>query len=585
MNLERLVTPSHWHFFTARRESGRYLLIAAAAGFGAAAATIWWFDFQLGATWGGSYHLLLDNTWPTLARLSWPMVALLGFAAVWVTSFARLYGQADPARRVVAWAEMHYPFCLCMLAMTTALLLAAGVIALRAFPNSGDEYTYLFQAETFRAGRLWNVPPPVPDVFASPHVLIKDGKWVSQYPLGWPLIIAGVTSLGLPAYVAAPTMALLLLFGFACLTRELVSPGAALVGTVLLVCCPFFLLNGASYFSHTPAALFSVVTVLCGVRFLKTGSILSALGAGAALGFLFIIRPFSAVLIAVPCAIELLRRAGALQYTRLAWFFLGSFPFVAGFLLYDNTVTGSPLIEPISWGYPKLHLGLHPVDEWGNHVTLFRSAGWAIIRFMELAEWTSPLFCLLYAAAALWKLGYRKLVFYDFVFPLFVLGYVLYPSMGDNRYGPRYYFEAYPFMVLTVISATTTWLTAWRGGSRAAAMVGVQVGAIIMGLAAFPALAYQFRGTVNARMELYDLVNESRLSNAIVLIRSHVGGWEPVDLTRDGIDLSQRVLYVLDQPAQYCTLIRAFPGRTLYRYERRNDTGTGILHAVQIDNC
>jgi hypothetical protein len=560
-------------------------LIAAAAVFGAAAATIWWFDFQLGVTWGGSYKLLLHNTWPTVALLTWPMAALLGLAAVWVTVFARVCRQAEPARRAGTWAETHYPFCLCVLAVATALLLAVGVIALRAFPNSGDEYAYIFQAETFRAGRLWNSLPSVPDVFASPRVLIKDGKWVSQYPPGWPIIIAGVTSLGLPAYVASPVMALLLLFGFSRLTRELVSPGAALAGTALLVCCPFFLLNGASYFSHIPAALFGVLTVLCGVRFLKTGSIPSALGAGAALGFLFITRPYSAVLIAIPCAIELLRQAGSRHYTRLVWFFLGSFPFVIGFLLYNNAVTGSPLLEPFPWGYPKFHLGLQPVDEWGNHLTLFRTAEFAIIRFLELAEWTSPLFCVLYAAAALWKLGCRKLAFYDFVFPLFVLGYLLFPNIGDNRYGPRYYFEAYPFMVLTVISATTTWLAAWRGGSRSAAMVGILVGIIIMGLASYPALAYQYRGIVNARMELYDLVNKSRLSNAIVLIRSHVGGMEPADLTRDGIDLSQSVLYALDKPAEYCTLTRDFPRRTLYRYERRDDGGAGFLHALQIDHC
>ena len=60
---------------------------------------------------------------------------------------------------------------------------------------------------------------------------------------------------------------------------------------------------------------------------------------------------------------------------------------------------------------------------------------------------------------------------------------------------------------------------------------------------------------------------------------------EPLDLTRNGIDLSQSVLYALDQPAQYCTLTRAFPGRTLYRYERKDDSGAGILHALQIDHC
>ena len=569
-------------------------LTAAAAIFGAVVATIWWLGFfglRANSDTYWSHQWLLVNIWP--------IVALLGLAAVWVTIFARVYKRAGLPPRAAGWLETHYRFGLSGLAVVTVLLLAGGVIALRAFPNSGDEYAYLFQAQTFRAGRLWNVLPPVPDAFASFRILMTDGKWVSQYPPGWPIIIAGVTSLGLPDYVASPAAALLLLFGFAHLTRELIGPGAALAGTALLACCPFFLLNGASYFSHVPAALFGVLFVLCGVRFLESASIPSAVGAGAALGFLCIIRPFSAVLIAIPCTVELLRRATSVHYRRLAWFFVGIFPFITGFLLYNNAITGNPFLEPISWGHPAFHFGLQPVNDGGFSPTLLRRVGWAIIRLMELAQWTSPLLCFLYAIAALWKLGRRRFAFYDFVFPIFVLGYFLFPDLGGNRYGPRYYFEAYPFMVLTVISAATAWLASRRTASREAAAAGAIVGAIIMGLAAYPALAYQFREIVNERMELYDLVNKSHLSNAIVVIRSSTGStrcsgcsglsgvslMDPPDLTRDGIDLSQSVLYALDQPAQYCTLTLAFPGWTLYRYERNDDSGAGVLHALQIDHC
>jgi hypothetical protein len=175
-----------------------------------------------------------------------------------------------------------------------------------------------------------------------------------------------------------------------------------------------------------PAALFGVLAVLCGVRFLETGSIPSALAAGAALGFLCIIRPFSAVLIAIPCAVELLRRASSLHYTRLAWFVVGSLPFVTGFLFYNNAVTASPLLDPIL-GLPQISCR----SAAGRRVGYPRhSPGWAIILLMELAQWTSPLLCLLYAMAALWKLGCRRLAFYDFVFPLFVLGYLLVPGTG-----------------------------------------------------------------------------------------------------------------------------------------------------------
>jgi hypothetical protein len=91
---------------------------------------------------------------------------------------------------------------------------------------------------TFRAGRLWNPLPPVDDVFTANWIAEKDGKWVSLFFPGWPLILAGVTSLHLPSFVASPALALLLLLAFSRLTCLTVGPAAALLGAALLSCCP-----------------------------------------------------------------------------------------------------------------------------------------------------------------------------------------------------------------------------------------------------------------------------------------------------------------------------------------------------------
>ncbi len=44
--------------------------------------------------------------------------------------------------------------------------LAAGWLGGVSWPNSGDEYSYVFLADTLRAGRLWDVAPPDPQLFA-----------------------------------------------------------------------------------------------------------------------------------------------------------------------------------------------------------------------------------------------------------------------------------------------------------------------------------------------------------------------------------------------------------------------------------
>jgi hypothetical protein len=433
---------------------------------------------------------------------------------------------------------------------------------------------------------LWNPPPPVNDVFGSYRLIVKDGKWLTPYPPGWPTIIAGVMSLGLPAYVASPATAFLLLLVFARLSRHIVGPSASLVGTAFLACCPFFLLNGASYFSNLPAALFGVLFVLCGLRFLETASVLMALSAGAALGILGDIRPFSAVLIALPCAVKLLREAGAAHYRRLPYVLLGILPFLALFLLYDYAITGNPLLQPMSWSFPELHIGLHPVSEGGVHFNLVHTSLKAVIQLMELAQWTSPVLCVLYAAAIIWKVTKLKLAFYDFIFPMFVLGFLLFWDAGGDRYGPRYYFEAYPFMVLTVISAASLWLSSrTRNGFQQAVAVGAFASALIIAAVGYPALAYQFHRTVNARMELYDLVAQEGLSNAIVIIAAPTGSvllMDAKDLTRNGMNFSASVLYALDLPTQYCVLSRAFPGRAIYRFERERNVGPGTLRLLRL---
>jgi hypothetical protein len=566
-----------------RRDRTSYRLLARAltigAAFSLAAGAISWFGFA-------GIYVRTSTALASIVGNCWPILALLTISGVAASAFARTIRHPKLAIASMAWLGKNYWVGVAALAAIVVLALGIGVAALRAFPNSGDEYGYLFQAQTFLAGRLWNPPPPVNDVFGSYRLIVKGGKWLSQYPPGWPTIIAGVMSLGLPPYVASPATAFLLLLVFARLSRHIAGPGASLVGTALLACCPFFLLNGASYFSNLPAALFGVLFVLCGLRFLETASVLTALSAGAALGILADIRPFSAVLIAIPCAVKLLREAGTTHYRRLPYVLLGILPFLALFLLYDYAITGNPLLQPISWSFPELHIGLHPVSEGGVHFNLVHTSLKAVIQLMELAQWTSPVLCVLYAAAIIWKVTKLKLAFYDFIFPMFVLGFLLFWDAGGDRYGPRYYFEAYPFMVLTVISAASLWLSSQtRNGFQQAVAVGAFASALIIAAVGYPALAYQFHRTVNARMELYDLVAQKGLSNAIVIIAAPTGRvllMDAKDLTRNGTNFSASVLYALELPTQYCALSRAFPGRAIYRFERERNVGPGTLRLLRL---
>ena len=67
------------------------------------------------------------------------------------------------------------------------------------FPNSGDEYVYLYQARTLAAGRLWNPAPSPPEIFAFNYIVQEPGRAFSSFPFGWPLMLAiGAAPAGCP---------------------------------------------------------------------------------------------------------------------------------------------------------------------------------------------------------------------------------------------------------------------------------------------------------------------------------------------------------------------------------------------------
>ena len=505
-----------------------------------------------------------------------PAMALIAFVAA-----------ADKGAELTVGASAffarHAGATLAILTVVVGLAILAGVAALAAFPNSGDEYSYLYQAQTFLAGRLWNALPPVPDFFTTEHILQQDGKWVSQYPPGWALIIAAVVRLGVPAWIASPLTAICLLLVFARLAYEVGGWYTSLLGTALLGISAFFVLNGASYFSHVPTALFGTVFVLFALRFIDCAETGAALAAGAGLGMAGLIRPLSAVLVALPFAVEFLLRARWSDYRKALWIAVGGAPFLVATCWYNYRIDGNPFLPVISWGFPLLKMGLHPVNEYGDVRNLIETSQMAVDRLIELAEWTSPLLLALYAAALVTKIARRGVRFYDFIFPVFVVGYLFYPDIGGNRYGPRYYFEAYPFLALTVASAAAPYLRGENRSGAATALVGAAIGAhlTVAAITCFP-WAHQFHRIVAERMALYDLVKERRLDNAVVVIRSTVGptkSMSAADLTRNGIALDGGVLFAQDEgiEGRDQELFRAFPDRDFYVFARPPEGGEPTL--------
>jgi len=512
----------------------------------------------------------------------WPLAAMaglaIGFAAIVKglkldPTVCSIVENCSANRSKVAWT-----------------LISAGIIgsliavwALRAFPNSSDEYDYLFQAKTFLAGRLWNPIPPQHEFFAFDWQFFHDGRWTTYYPPGWPLLLAAAQGLQMPAWVVSPLLGGILLFAMFKLGERRDGNLGGVFAVALTALSPFFLFNAASYFMHVPAAAAGLLFCWLGADFLERPIASRAWLTGISLGALGLIRPEDVPVFSLPFAAEFLWRARSAHYRHVLLVVLGGLPFLGCLALYNHAVVGSVIPNIASFRATSAHFGLSGVNMYGQQRTPLEDLNFAASRIVMLAEWSSPILVLGYVAAFSWLAAKRRLSFYDFVFPLFVITYLFVPFWGGNQYGPRYYFEGYPFIVLTTVSGLVTLLNNKLRVSRqsfAGAMVLAHAAICIVSVTV---IALFMRTVVNERMDLYDQVRAEHLRNAVVLIRSSTGRilpMGPTELTRNGIAHDGNVIYALDIPQRLQDLERLFPHRQFYIYSRDPEKAKGTLQPL-----
>ena len=441
-----------------------------------------------------------------------------------------------------------------------ALLLVAKFV-LDAFPNSGDEYAYLLQAQSYAQGRLWVDPPPLADAFGLERFQVKNGMWLSQYPPGWALILTPAALFGVPPWIVNPILGVGLLFAFWALAREQMGKEAAAASIISLGGSAFFVLNAASYFSHIACTLWGVLFSLFAVRYLRSGKPLHALCAGAFLGLLGITRPFNAVIFMLPFIVTLAalprRRNGLLP------FILGGVPFAVALLAFNQAITGDPFSMVQSWvNYGHEPLGMPTV----------RSIYLRLTDFIRLNAFTSPLLVLGFVPAFVWLLRRRKLAFTDWIVPITALSFAFYGGDAGDQYGPRYFFEAFPFAILTIAKALDGTLFA----NRAVRQAPMLASALLMHFAVQtgylgPALAREHQ-VVFEREDAYRKVADANLTNAVVLFATSGTGkirrMPPQDLVRNGLRIDdQPVIYAHDLGARNRSIRDMFPNRMFYLYK------------------
>jgi hypothetical protein len=397
--------------------------------------------------------------WWRFGVLIWAGYGGLLLALLWAGS--RRWGPALDHAASRASALLARPsrgaFVMAAGAATTLLGVAVSLYCYAGRGFTGDELAMAWHARMLVAGHVAIAAPAHPEFFNTVSVLVRDGRWFSQYPIGGPALLA------LGYLVSAPWVVNPLLLGIATwqlhrFTRRAFGERTARRATLLFVLTPFVLVLGATQMNHTAAMTFTLVALaelaawdLDGER----SRARHAAGIGLAVGAVALVRPMDAALVAVPIGLfQLARlRGGERRAVSLVAQALAGIVPIALLLWVNARTTGAPLL----FGYDAAHgaphgLGFH-VDPTGEAHTPLRGLVYAsgyLMRFDRfLFEWPLPGLLVVCAVLVLLRRGTRWDSLLLGLLGSFLVGYAAYWHNGFFD-GPRFLF---PVAVVLVIYA------------------------------------------------------------------------------------------------------------------------------------
>lgn len=493
------------------------------------------------------------------------LLALVLFFLTSESSLARVFSIRDRTK------SLYIMMLIASFACLTTIWIAR--VALEEFPNSSDEYAYLFQAEMFSRGKWWERAHDLPDFFYINNITQHEGILVSRFPPGWPLVLSAAFKVGMSPTLVNPVLGVASLVALYFFTRRFYGVNVAVWTLVIVAVNGYFLFTSASFFSHVTCFLCALGFVYCLYVYKETRAIHTAILAGLFISFAAVVRYYTALLIALPFLVYVFLELRGRSAVLFAWMALGAAPCLGYLLYYNYTITGNAFLPVTVWAYPDERLGFVK-----GH-TFLTGMDHLVRRTLMFLYWVSPGMLLLYVVF-LWKkvknrverIGHPE----DYAFIMLVVGYFFYYQIGGNQYGPRFMFEAFPFMAIFVVRKAFE--------SRAKWVLAVLLASAIYPVAKLPFIVYRESKIVDQRQDLYNLTKTQRIHNAVVFIESPTSPLRPMpadDLTRNDPKFSNDVVYALPVPGINQLLMDYYADRAFYRYTRDLDDPHGRLIRIR----
>jgi 4-amino-4-deoxy-L-arabinose transferase-like glycosyltransferase len=468
---------------------------------------------------------------------------------------------------------------LCIFAFGAAMAVACGVF--QAVPHLEDEHANLFQAKVLATGKLYASSPAQPGVFFVPFVLDWEGRRFSKYPPGYSAMLALGVLTRTPWFVNPLLGALALVATFALGRAIFGDDQTALLAAILGATSPMFLGLSSALLSHALSLLLLTVFAWAFLRStLHTpalwASTLHALLAGFSLGWAALTRPMTAIAYAAPFGLWALwrvagrrSRPGPLVVTAL----------VAGAMaallpLYQWTLTGSYSVNLYAtwWGYdsPGFGPGHGPLPEGHSLASALHNSALDLASLLTDMHGWPGLSWVLIAPGLLMAPRDRRDVALLAPLAALALAYGFYWVRGSGIYGPRYWYEATPFLwLLSARGLIKLWDWAQgRGRVRSWIKLGLAALIALNVTMTMPARFAFWRGLYFVTNEPWRAVQQANLHNALVIVRGKLWMDYGAVLWANSPSLDDDVVFARDQgEAVNAAVIAQYPGRRVFWME------------------
>lgn len=482
-----------------------------------------------------------------------------------------------------------------------------------------DEGVYLAQAELFRAGQLEMQAGSLADAIR-PWFFVEDGGRLypkyGPYPAILYAIVGEVVGIYRVALGLAAALNVALVYGIGSIAFD---RRVGALAAVLFAVAPMTLLTSSAFLPYAPTATLLFGFVWLYLRGQAHPSIRAGVLVGIPLGVAMLGRPYTALLVGVPfighAGWQVLThwRAenGTAPFVRhhVATLAVG-LGFVALTLAYNARLTGDPLVFPYEAFAPRdgPGFGTRAILNHELEYTIGVAINATTAALYHLLTRWGPLGFLGTIAAFLGFVAWRQtdggtrrqaLVRWLLVaMGVSVIGgniafWGVYNQLGTpfdptdglvSLFGPFYHFTVLlPLAVFGAaglwwsvprIVAWGTWLPVPRIRHRQLLLVGFVVVALLTTSWLLVGPLDRHEDFTDRYDSVYDSLEESNLSNALVLVPDPYGPWlhHPFQTLRNDPNLDGSIVYGLDEnPGIRFELVDAYPERSVSRLTYRGD--------------